>query len=73
MNRTRQPAVETNRELCFAIFGAGFWSQFQLAALRGENSAETTGEDNLKTLRLVYAAYDSAKTRKTVHLSDATI
>lgn len=31
-----------------------------LAALRGEAPAETTAEDNLKTLRLVYAAYDSA-------------
>ena len=32
-----------------------------LAALRGEGQAETTGEDNLKTVRLVFAAYDSAK------------
>jgi predicted dehydrogenase len=30
MNRELQPPG--NRELCFAIFGAGFWSQFQLAA-----------------------------------------
>ena len=26
--------------------------------------AETTGEDNLKTLRLVFAAYESAKSGK---------
>ena len=32
-----------------------------LAALRGEGVAETTGEDNLQTLRLVFAAYDSAQ------------
>jgi len=32
-----------------------------LAALRGERSAETTGEDNLKTMRLVFGAYDSAR------------
>jgi hypothetical protein len=31
-----------------------------LAALRGKGEAETTGEDNLQTMRLVYGAYDSA-------------
>lgn len=39
-----------------------------LHALRGEGTAETTAVDNLKTLRLVYAAYDSAAERKTIHL-----
>jgi predicted dehydrogenase len=39
-----------------------------LAALRGEAQAETTAEDNLRTLRLVYAAYESARTRQTVSL-----
>jgi predicted dehydrogenase len=39
-----------------------------LAALRGEAQAETTAEDNLHTLRLVYAAYESARTRQTVSL-----
>ena len=33
-----------------------------LAALRGEGSAETTSEDNLKTLELVFEAYRSAET-----------
>jgi predicted dehydrogenase len=33
-----------------------------LAALRGEGPAETTAEDNLKTLTLVFGAYDSART-----------
>ena len=37
-----------------------------LAALRGEGRAETTGEDNLRTLRLVFAAYESAAERRTV-------
>ncbi len=32
-----------------------------LSALQGRGRAETTGEDNLKTLELVFAAYDSAK------------
>lgn len=32
-----------------------------LAALRGEGQAETTSEDNLQTLRLVFGAYDSAR------------
>jgi predicted dehydrogenase len=40
-----------------------------LQALRGEGQAETTGEDNVKTLRLVYAAYESARGRRVVHLS----
>jgi predicted dehydrogenase len=31
-----------------------------LSALQGNGRAETTGEDNLKTVRLVFAAYDSA-------------
>jgi predicted dehydrogenase len=39
-----------------------------LAGLRGEHPAETTAEDNLKTLRLVYAAYDSAANDRVVVL-----
>jgi len=39
-----------------------------LQALRGERAAETTGEDNLKTLQLVYACYDSARTGQVVKL-----
>jgi D-apiose dehydrogenase len=38
-----------------------------LAAIKGEGMAETTGEDNLKTVRLVFAAYDSAREDKVVH------
>ena len=37
-----------------------------LSALRGEVAAETTGEDNLKTLALVHACYDSAAGRRVV-------
>ena len=33
-----------------------------LGALRGETTADTTAEDNLKTMDLVFAAYDSAAT-----------
>jgi predicted dehydrogenase len=40
-----------------------------LAALRGEGRAETTGEDNLRTLRLVFAAYESAAGRRSIHWS----
>jgi hypothetical protein len=32
-----------------------------LGALWGEGQAETTGEDNLKTLELVFGAYESAR------------
>jgi D-apiose dehydrogenase len=35
--------------------------------LRGEIPGETTGEDNLKTIKLVFAAYDSAKSGQVVH------
>lgn len=38
-----------------------------LAALRGAGKAETTGEDNLKTLELVFGAYDSARRDDVVH------
>lgn len=37
-----------------------------LAGLRG-GKAETTGEDNLKTVQLVWAAYDSAATGKVIN------
>ena len=37
-----------------------------LAALRGKDTAETTGADNLKTMELVFAAYDSAKTNSVI-------
>ncbi len=39
-----------------------------LAALQGKRRAETTGEDNLKTVELVFAAYESARTRNAVCL-----
>jgi predicted dehydrogenase len=38
-----------------------------LADLRGGPKAETTGEDNLKTLELVFGAYESAATGKALH------
>jgi D-apiose dehydrogenase len=41
-----------------------------LAALRGEGEAETTAEDNLKTLRLVFAAYESASSGQVIRLSE---
>jgi D-apiose dehydrogenase len=39
-----------------------------LAGVRGEGSAETTGEDNLRTLRMVFGAYESAATGRPVRL-----
>ena len=41
-----------------------------LAALRGEQPAETTADDNLRTLRLVFAAYESAKTGRGIAISN---
>jgi predicted dehydrogenase len=41
-----------------------------LQALQGKGPAETTGEDNLKSMILVFAAYDSARSGKTIHLTD---
>jgi len=38
-----------------------------LRALRGEGEAEMTGEENLRTMRLVFAAYDSARTGEVIH------
>ena len=39
-----------------------------LAGLRGDHPAETTGEDNLKTVRLVQRAYESAAENRVIHL-----
>lgn len=41
-------------------------NQSFLEELEGKKSAETTGEDNLKTLKLVYAAYESAETNTVI-------
>jgi predicted dehydrogenase len=38
-----------------------------LKALKGEWPAETTGEDNIKTVRLVFASYDSAAKNEVIH------
>jgi predicted dehydrogenase len=37
-----------------------------LKAIKGQGQAETTGEDNLKTVRLVFAAYDSAEKKQAI-------
>ncbi|RRB04292.1 Gfo/Idh/MocA family protein [Larkinella rosea] len=39
-----------------------------LAGLRGTGRAETTAEDNFETIRLVYAAYESAARNEVVYL-----
>lgn len=40
-----------------------------LRHLRREGTAETTGDDNLKTVRLVFAAYDSARDNRVVRIT----
>jgi predicted dehydrogenase len=42
-------------------------------ALRGTGRGETTGTDNLQTLRLVFAAYESARAQQTVRLKKGSI
>jgi predicted dehydrogenase len=39
-----------------------------LGALRGRRPGETTGADNLKTMALTFAAYESAATDRVIHL-----
>jgi len=41
-----------------------------LQALSGRGPAETTGEDNLKTVRLVFASYDSAASGQAIDLGE---
>jgi D-apiose dehydrogenase len=36
-------------------------------ALRGEEKAETSAEDNIRTVRLVFASYESARSGKAIH------
>ena len=40
-----------------------------LGALRGTSPAETTGEDNLRTMKLVFTSYESAERNEAVRLS----
>jgi predicted dehydrogenase len=42
-----------------------------LRAIRGEGEAETVAADNLKTLRLTFAAYESARNGTVVQLTDS--
>jgi predicted dehydrogenase len=42
-----------------------------LRAIRGEGEAETVASDNLKTVRLTFAAYESARSRTAIRLSDS--
>ncbi len=44
-----------------------------LAALRDGTGPETSGDDNLNTMRLVFAAYESAATGKVVHPETARL
>lgn len=41
-----------------------------LADLRGERQAETTGSDNLETVRLIHAAYASDRSNRTIAISE---
>lgn len=50
--------VDTNRDL--------------LRAMQKEKNAETTREDNLKTVQLVFSAYESAKTNSVIEINDVT-
>jgi predicted dehydrogenase len=42
-----------------------------LQALQGKGPAETTGEDNLKSMELVFAAYESARSGQTIQMDHA--
>ncbi len=44
-----------------------------LSALRAEGSAETTAEDNYKTLELVFAAYESSRQEKVIQISSKEV
>jgi predicted dehydrogenase len=39
-----------------------------LLGLQGKKGAETTGEDNLRTMQLVFACYDAAQNEQIIHL-----
>lgn len=43
-----------------------------LKALQGRGKAETTGEDNLRTVQLVFASYESARTGQVVKIGSAS-
>ena len=39
-----------------------------LQDMLGKGKAETTGDDNFETVRLVWAAYESAKTKQVIQM-----
>ena len=41
-----------------------------LQAIQGKGEAENTGEDNLETVRLIWASYESAKNREQIKIKD---
>ena len=41
-----------------------------LDAIRGKGYAENTGEDNLETVSLVWASYESARTSKLINMKE---
>jgi predicted dehydrogenase len=44
-----------------------------LGAVQGRHAAETTGEDNLRTLELVFACYESARTGQAIQLKPDSV
>lgn len=44
-----------------------------LAGIQGQKQAETTAEDNLKTVQLVFSAYESAHTNQVLYLQEQPI
>ena len=68
--RTYPPPAYPWADPAYAVVHSSIVScqQALLVALQGEGEAETTGADNVETLRLVYLAYQSAATHQAIRV-----
>lgn len=69
---TAAPALYSWTDPAYALVHAGIvdCNRNILAALQGTGAAETTGKDNFETVRLVHAAYASARSHSTIDLTN---
>jgi predicted dehydrogenase len=67
---TAQPYPWADPQYGFAHSSIVATNQNLLAALRGEGQAETTGEDNLKTMWLLHLALESAQRHQSLAVSE---
>ena len=66
-----QPVIYTWVDMAYAVVHSSIvdCNRNILLALQGKGMAETTGEDNFKTVKLVWAAYESARINQVIPIA----